>query len=281
MKSFFKYLSPLVVFYGAASLWFYLVQHRRIFQPTSLPKEMDLGLETPHRERWFEVEKGVELNAVHLRTEDPKGVILYHHGNSGNLSEWRKVASLLLPYGFDVLIYDYRGYGKSDGRIDKESTLFRDAQLIYERMKEEYGEDRILLYGRSLGSGIATRMASDNDPALLLLETPFYSMKDLVYHYYPWFPATLVLNFPFRNDIHLQETHCPVYIFHGDQDKVIHYRSTEKLKKLLKPRDRFFTIEGGDHADLNEFPAFHQALKEALGSFHTEEDQEGKVRSAS
>lgn len=281
MKKLFKFLSPLLAFYGGASLWFYLAQKRLIFKTNPLPPDYELGTQPPHKERWFEVDNGVHLNALHLRVEDPKGVILYHHGNSGNLSEWKKVASLLLPYGYDILIYDYRGYGKSHGRIETEECLFQDGQRVYDEMKKEYGEERIVLYGRSLGSGIATRLASTNNPARLLLETPFYSMKDLVFQYYPWFPATLVLNFPFRNDLHLQNTRCPVHVFHGDQDKVVYYRSAEKLKRVLKESDRFHTIQGGDHSDLVEFPAFHEALKEALGRSKESVDQEGKVRTAS
>lgn len=281
MPLYLEILFILFLLYVAICLVVYRVQEKRIFQPSPLDKEQDLGLDPPHRERWFEVERGLSLNAAHLKVEDPKGLILYHHGNSGNLSEWKDVASLFLPHGFDVLVYDYRGYGKSQGQIKSERELFSDGQFVYDAMKAEYGEERILLYGRSLGSGIASWLATENDPAMLLLETPFYSMKELVFEYYPWLPNFLLLKYPLRNDLYLQELSCPVHIFHGDQDKVVYYRSSQKLKRFLRSEDRFHRIEGGHHADLSEFEEFHKALKEALSVYEEHSVQDGKVRSAS
>ena len=271
----------LVLAYGGGCLWIHFAQESLIFRPDRIPPDVELGLSAPHEERRFEVEDGVFLDAAHLKVEAPKGLILYHHGNAGDLTEWNKVASLLLPYGFDVLVYDYRGYGHSDGRIRSEEQLFADGQVIYDRMIEEYGEEHLLLYGRSLGTGIASYLAAKNAPAALLLETPFYSMKDLVHRYYPWLPHFLTLRYPLRNDLYLQEVSCPVHIFHGDRDRVIDHRSTLRLKECLKPEDRFYTIRGGHHADLSEFPTYPSALGEALGSYASGPDQAGKVRSAS
>ncbi len=282
MALFFQILLALLLFYVVVCVWIYWMQEHRIFRPSSLHPDFDLRLTAPHKERWIEVEPGVSLNAVHLSSEDPKGLIIYHHGNSGDLSEWKDVASMLLPHGLDVLVYDYRGYGKSPGKIDREELLFKDGQRIYDTMKAEYDEKKIVLYGRSLGSAIASYLAAENDPALLLLETPFYSMKDLVFRYYPWLPHFLLLKYPLRNDLHLEKVSCPIHIFHGDRDRVVDHRSTQKLKTLLKSSDRFHTIEGGHHSDLSDFQEFHEALEEALGSFKPDaDDQEGKVRSAS
>lgn len=271
----------LLTLYLVAAIWVYFLQEKRIFRPRKLPMDTDLGVVAPHEERWFDVDDRVSLHAVHLRTEAPKGLILYHHGNAGDLSEWKKVAALFLPHGFDVLVYDYRGYGKSQGRIQSESQFFSDGQRIYDAMKVEYGEERILLYGRSLGSGVASYLAAHNTPGALLLETPFYSMKELVFQYYPWLPNFLILRYPFRNDRYLEGVSCPVHIFHGDQDRVIDLKSPQKLKELLKPEDRFYTIPGGHHTDLSEFHEFQDALKEALESYSGPSDQTGNVRSAS
>jgi pimeloyl-ACP methyl ester carboxylesterase len=281
METIYQILLLLLAIYLLAAVWIYFLQEKQIFRPRKLPPDADLELEEPHGERWFRVEGGVHLNAAHLKRADPHGLIIYHHGNSGDLSEWKKVASLLLPHGFDVLVYDYRGYGKSGGRIRSEEELFHDGERIYQAMREEYGEDRILLYGRSLGSGIASYLAAHYHPASLLLETPFYSMKQLVRQYYPWLPNFLILRYPFRNDLYLKKVDCPIHIFHGDRDRVIDLRSTFKLKELLKPGDRFYTIPGGHHADLSEFREYHDALKEALNAYKSSPDQTGKVRSAS
>ncbi|MFB6258391.1 MAG: alpha/beta hydrolase [Flavobacteriales bacterium] len=281
MNSFLLAFLALLLLYGALCFLIYRLQEKRIFQPGRLPKDVDLGISAPHKERWISVADGSALNAVHLRVDSPKGLILYHHGNSGDLSEWKNVASLLLPYGYDVLVYDYRGYGKSPGRIENEDQLLQDGQKVYEAMAEEYGENRILLYGRSLGTGIASYLAAFNRPASLLLESPFYSMRELVFQYYPWIPLPLILKYPLRNDRYLESVECPIHIFHGDRDGVIDHRSTLKLKKLLKEGDCFYTIKGGHHADLSEFQEYHEALKVALTNYSGGGDQTGKVRSAS
>ena len=281
METVYQILLFLLLLYILAGVWIYFLQEKRIFRPQKLHPDTDIHLEPPHEERWFRMKGDVHLHAVHLKVERPQGLILYHHGNSGDLSEWKKVASLLLPHGFDVLVYDYRGYGKSGDKIRNQEQLFRDGEVIYETMCKEYEEERIILYGRSLGSGIASYLAARYDPASLLLETPFYSMKELVRRYYPWLPNFLILRYPFRNDLYLKKVDCPVHIFHGDRDRVIDLRSTLKLKELLKPSDRFYTIPGGHHADLSEFQEYHDALKEALDVYKTSSGQTGKVRSAS
>lgn len=274
-------LLTIVGIYVLAGVYIYFLQEKRIFRPGPSDPEKELQLDAPHEERWFRMEGDTFLHAAHLKVEEPKGLILYHHGNSGDISEWNKVASLLLPHGYDVLLYDYRGYGKSGDKIRSEEQLFQDGQKVYDAMKSEYGEERILLYGRSLGSGIASYLASINDPASLLLETPFYSMKELVRQYYPWLPNFLLLRYPFRNDLYLQEVDCPVHIFHGDRDRVIELKSALKLKEVLKPGDRFYTIPGGHHADLSDFQEYHDALKEALGAYEERPGQRGNVLSAS
>ncbi len=271
----------LVLLYGGVCLWVYSNQENWIFRPDKLTPEVDLALSPPHVERWFEVENGISLDAAHLKVNDPKGLILYHHGNSGDLTEWKKVADLFLPHGFDVLVYDYRGYGRSGAKIESEEQLYRDGLKIYQQMKQEYVEERILLYGRSLGTGIASYIAANAQPGCLILETPFYSMKDLVRRYHPWLPLSSILKYPLRNDLHLEKVSCPIHIFHGDRDRVTDHRSALRLKKFLKPNDRFHTIQGGHHEDLSKFDAFHEALKEALAAFPERRGHAGKVRNAS
>ncbi len=252
----------------------YAFQEILIFKPLRLPDDHRFEFEHDFEELDLYPEAGVRLNALHFRTENPKGVILYFHGNAGSLKEWGWVSDLFVDLGYDLFIYDYRGFGKSRGE-KSEKALFSDAEYIYKHLKEQYNEADITLYGRSLGTGIAARLAARNDPQRLILETPYYSFIDLADHHFPWIPHSWLLNYPIQTNKFIRHVRCPVYIFHGDQDRIVYYHSSVKLKKHLKPGDRLFTIKGGRHNDLEGFPEYHRRLREVLeGKWLPEEKAE-------
>ena len=157
---------------------------------------------------------------------------------------------------------DYRGYGKSTGKIS-EQGLFHDARAIYDIMKKEYDENKIIIYGRSIGTGIATMLASENSPGNLVLESPFYNLRDLARRYYPWVPAYLI-RFPFQNDKYIENVKCRIHIIHGEQDEIIPVIACLKLKDKLKPGDELTIIPGGHHNDLDMFRQYQVFLDSIL-----------------
>lgn len=238
------------------------VQEKLLFHPRKLTVDHAYNFEWKFEEVNFETSRNVTINGLHFKAENPRGVIFYLHGNAGALDSWGHVALQFLQLNYDVLIIDYRGFGKSTGRIS-ERGLFHDAQFIYNKLKEQYGEDKIVVYGRSIGTGIAAYVAAHNSPGKLILETPYYSMKDLVNNLYPAAPA-FILRYKFKTNEFLPKVKCPVCLFHGTEDEIIYYGSSVKLQQLFKPGDTLIMIKGGRHNDLERFAEYRNGLKQIL-----------------
>ncbi|HEX7535362.1 MAG TPA: alpha/beta fold hydrolase [Syntrophales bacterium] len=245
---------------------FYFRQENMIFYPEALPPDFQYNFPA----RFDEVTLGVDgaaINALHFKTDNPKGAIIYFHGNAGNLSGWGEVALDFTRLSYDVLIPDYRGYGKSTGKIRSEGMLQDDAAAAYRYLKERYPENQIIVYGRSIGTGIAAYLARESKPRMLILESPIFNMRDLAGYHYPLMPGVLVawiLKYPMRTDLWIADVPCPVYLFHGTEDDVVPYNSSERLLKLIKTQSRLITIPGGGHNNLSDSPLYHEELKRIL-----------------
>ena len=213
---------------------------------------------------FLKTEDGAVINAIHFKTENPKGVILYFHGNAGNLSRWGEITEFFVEKNYDVFVMDYRTYGKSTGKLS-EQALYKDAQMCYDYILERYKKTEIIIYGRSLGTGMATYLASNNNPKKLILETPFYSLADVAKGRFSLFPTKKLLKYDFPSYKYVQDVICPISIFHGTDDGVIPYASGIKLFNSMEQKDKvFFTIENGEHNNLVEFEAYHSQLQKIL-----------------
>lgn len=254
----------LLGFYILSTLMLYFFQEKLIFLPSQLPQDYAYSFELPHEEFNLKTEDGAVLNGLHFKNSDPKGVILYFHGNAGDLSRWGEIALYFVEKQYDVVIMDYRTYGKSTGKLSPEA-LFDDAQLFYNYSLEQYDESRMTLYGRSLGTGIATHLAATNSPKQLVLETPFYSLLDVAKSMFPILPVSLFLKYTFPSFEYMQYVSCPITIFHGTSDSVVPYESGNKLYDAI-PHERktFFTVDKGEHNNLVSFPQYHEGIKTVL-----------------
>lgn len=240
----------------------YLFQEKLIFFPEKLDPGYEFSFPDPFAERNFKISDRVTINALHFKSRDPSGVILYFHGNAGSMRSWGGIAADFLAFHYDFLIIDYRGYGKSIGRIS-EQALYHDAQVIYDSLKKEYPENEIIVFGRSIGTGIAAWLASENDPGKLILESPFYSLADLARHYYAWLPGKL-LRYQFPNYRYLEKVRCRIYIIHGSDDEIIPVNASYRLREKLKPDDEMIIVEGGHHNDLGMFGEYGAFLEKCL-----------------
>ncbi|MEH6535443.1 MAG: alpha/beta hydrolase [Psychroserpens sp.] len=246
----------------SASLYF--LQEKLLFFPTVLSLDYQYEFVTPFEELFLKPAEDVSINAIHFKTENPKGVILYFHGNAGDLSRWGKIAEYFVTKGYDVLIMDYRTYGKSKGKLS-EKAFYDDAQYCYDYLLKQYSENEITIYGRSLGTGISTCLASKNNPKQLILETPYFSILDVAKHRFPFFPVSTLLKYKFPSNEFVVNVKCPITMFHGTDDGIVPYSSAEKLK-VIAPNDTttFITIEGGNHNDLIDFEDYVNGINKIL-----------------
>ena len=270
-KRLLKYLKRGIIILGSiyvvACVLVYYFQEKLLFHPEAIPKTESYSYDEDFTEKFYEVTAGVELNTLLFKADsinEKRKLIFYIHGNAENLSTAGGVAPIYTKQGYDCFVYDYRGYGKSNGEIDSEEGLFADAQILYSKMTLEYPEEDITIVGYSIGSGVAAWLASKNAPNKLILQAPYFSMKDMMSTKYPILPAFL-LRYPLETNERLKETKCPIYIFHGDKDQAIPYSSSEKLKKAVNTID-LTRLVGMGHTGFSGNQKYRTKLSEILSN---------------
>jgi len=252
--------------YLVANFVIYFAQERFLFKPEKLPK--DFQFKYPNlkfQEYNLEKEPGVNINAIHFHIEAPKGVVIYLKGNSKSVKGWGKFAIDFTRMGYDVMMVDYRGFGKSTGKRTEDS-IKDDLQYVYDRVKEQVDEKYIILYGRSLGSGFAAKLASTNNPRMLVLESPYYSLAKVTKRYIPFMPVSLLLKFPIRTYQWLKYVDCPIKVIHGTNDKLIPFKTAVALSKIRSENTRLYSIIGAGHNNLNTFEEYHRMMEEILNA---------------
>lgn len=263
MALWYSLLLSTGMLYGILCLVFYFGQDFFFFRPERLPKWFAYKYPFPFSEVNFEMEDGGLINALHFRVPNSKGVVFYIKGNSRSIKGWGKFAKDFVGKGYDFFILDYRGFGKSKGRRT-ESILYSDLQQVYKWLATNYEEEQIVLYGRSLGSGLATRIASWNNPKMLILDCPYYSFLHHIRRYGFWLPLRLLLRYQIRTDQFIKKVHCPIHIIHAVRDRLIPYRQSLKLKALLPEKIQLHPIIGASHNNIPSFPEYHDLLYDLL-----------------
>jgi pimeloyl-ACP methyl ester carboxylesterase len=249
--------------YLLAMLLLYLFQERFIFKPEKLSQDFRFKYDIPFQELFFDTAPGVRINGLHFQRENPAGLVLYFHGNTRSIKGWGKYARDFYRYNYDVLLVDYRGFGKSTGRRDEQAML-GDMQYVYDRLRERHPENHLIVYGRSMGSGFATKLASDNHPRYLILDAPYYNFSRVVERLVPVMPLRLMLRFKLRSDRWIRHVRCPIYIIHGTHDRLIPIGHSVKLQALNPQRTTLIRIRGGGHNNLPDFPEYHNFIRDIL-----------------
>jgi len=243
---------------------FYYFQEKVIFRPKKLAKNYLFSFDQEFEEITLTADDSSIINAIHFKVNNPKGIILYYHGNKGNLQRWGPMVSPFADYGYEVFVMDYRGYGKSNGKRN-EKNLYRDAQLCYQYIKQFFEEENITVYGRSLGATFATYVASQNNPKQLILEAPFYNLIDLSQRKFPFLPYNSLLKYKFKSNEFIADTKCPITIFHGDEDRLIPLKSGEKLFEASnKSKNHFVMVKNGTHHNLMESKIYKDKMIKLL-----------------
>ncbi|MFY0602012.1 MAG: alpha/beta fold hydrolase [Cyclobacteriaceae bacterium] len=224
----------------------FFFQERLIFFPQKLDKSYQFQFEQNFEEINISSEDGVVLNGLLFKADSSKGLIFYLHGNSGSVASYGNIAKTYTDLSYDVFILDYRSFGKSGGKINNQNQLFQDNQIIYDELKKMYREDDIVILGYSIGTGLATKLASQNNPKRLILEAPYYSLIDMMKHTYSFAP-TFMLKYKFETNEYLKECDMPISIFHGTQDNVIYFESSLKLKEEFGSKITLTLLENQGH----------------------------------
>jgi uncharacterized protein len=186
--------------------------------------------------------------------ETPGITVIYFHGNGGNISYAAWVGETLSQRGFDVLLFDYRGYGRSDGEVGGERGLYADAAAAYRYVVEVLGVEprRVVLYGQSLGTAAAADLASSRPCGALILESGLSSASDMAATILPWLPRALhrLAKYRLETAAKLPGVRCPVFVAHGDRDEIIPVEQGHKLFAAAPEPKRRYIVNGAGHNNL-------------------------------
>lgn len=250
----------LAVGYTGIATFVFFKQEGLIFRPSVLPADHQFDI--PGVTEVKVPVADAELSALQLRLPDPKGVVFFLHGNAGSLQTWMTNVDFYRRANYDLFMLDYRGFGKSTGRVESEQQLHDDVRAAWSQIAPQYAGKKIAVYGRSLGTGLALKLASEIQPDLTVLVSPYFNLQAMGDEHYPWLPAA-INRYPMRSDVWLPAIKGPVVIAHGDKDTLIPISHGEKLLKLRSSTE-MMVITGAGHNDIHEFPAYLDGLAERL-----------------
>lgn len=249
--AFFIYLIILIIGCNA--------QTKLIFHPKKLESNFQFKNNSKFKEVNLTTSDGITINSLFFPMKSEK-VILYLHGNAGCLDSWQHVFNNFKSLEYNFFIIDYRGYGKSSGDIS-EKGLYLDAEAAYKYLNSiGFKDDQIIIYGRSIGTGVATDLAQNKKINALILETPFTSMQQLAQDKFPYLFPSLFLKYKFDNIDKINNISAPLLIIHGKQDEVIPFEHGKALYNHYNSNKLFLEVETGKHNDLSEFPEFSQGI---------------------
>ena len=247
--------------YGAVVALLWWRQESLLFHPQVLAPAHRFNLQADTREVWVDV-PGARLHALHLRLPQPRGVVFFLHGNAGSLQTWFVNTGYYRRLNLDLFMLDYRGFGKSSGRITSEAQLMADVRAAWAQIAPMYAGRQRIFYGRSLGTGLAAQLAAELQPELTVLVSPYTSMAALAAEKYPWVPGA-VLRYPLRTDQALPRVQGRVLLVHGARDTLIPHGHSQRLL-ALQPRAQMLWVPDAGHDDIHGHATYLDGLAAVL-----------------
>jgi uncharacterized protein len=264
-KRWLKWLKIAAIIYVLGGMALFFLQDAILFHPVTLKRDHHYNFQEPHKDISIPINNDDTLNLIDFSSTDTitRGIVLYFHGNKKNISWYAKYIPYFTRHGYEVIMIDYPGFGKSTGKLT-EKKLYDWASQVYKIAHKRFSADSIIIYGKSMGTGIAAQLASVRDCKQLILETPYYDFPSVISHYLPIYPVRWMLHYEIPTYEYLKDVKAPITIFHGTNDWTVSYKNTSRLKPSLKPQDEIVTIQGGGHNNLYQYTQTVQKLDSLL-----------------
>jgi fermentation-respiration switch protein FrsA (DUF1100 family) len=250
-------LVALVCYVGLVAVM-YLAQRALMYFPYTArmtPQEADFP---QAQEIMLRAADGTNVIAWLVPPQENNPLVLYFHGNGGSVAHRVARFRKLIDDGTGLVALSYRGYGGSEGSPTEEG-LIADARAAYDFARTRYPDARIVLWGESLGTGVAVAIAAEKDVAAVILEAPFTSAADVAFSAYPFLPVSLLMKDQFRSDARIGKVTAPVLIMHGERDRVVPFRLGERLFAMANEPKRFVRFPDGGHEDLDRYDHLNAA----------------------
>jgi fermentation-respiration switch protein FrsA (DUF1100 family) len=253
-------LLALTVVFGLLWLAFFVFQKHLVYFPTSrilaTPDQAGLGYEPITFVSPSDSADGVQLDAWFIPAPAPRGVVLYCHGNGGNISHRLEIIELLNRVGLSVFIFDYRGYGRSQGSPSEQGT-YDDAEAAWQYLSTTRGIDpaHIVLWGESLGGAIASQLtaqlaSTSIPPAVLVLQSTFTHINDVGAKHYPLLPVRWLSHFQYETVGHLARLRTPLLVIHSRDDALIEFSHGQRIFEAAFEPKQFLEITGDHNSGL-------------------------------
>ena len=239
----------IVAAYAVVLLALFVFQSRLVFFPNMPSRALGPGPDSvglAYEPVEIVTEDGIKLDAWYVPAQEARGVVLFFHGNAGNMSHRLDSLQIFNALNLDTLIFDYRGYGHSEGKVSEQGT-YRDGEAAWRYLTENRGiaDAEIVLFGRSLGAAIAAHVASRHAPGALIVESGFVSVPDMAAALYPWLPARRLARIKYPAGEYLKTISCPVLIVHSRDDEIIPFGQGRKLFERAREPKHFLELRGG------------------------------------
>jgi fermentation-respiration switch protein FrsA (DUF1100 family) len=227
-----------------------LMEERFVYYPSSYPAGYYSQQSLKTEDCWFSADDGPRLHGWYVRHQNPIATIVMSHGNAGNISHRLDILRNLFRNGYSVFIYDYRGYGRSEGS-PTEQGLYKDSQAAYRFALTLPGVDtsKIILWGTSIGGVFAVEAALHRQPAILVLESTFSSGRDVAASLWPYLPIRFFVGERYNSASRIKGIHAPLLFIHGSNDDIIPISLGRKLFDLANDPKEFYEIRGAGHND--------------------------------
>ncbi|MDH5181509.1 MAG: alpha/beta hydrolase [Gammaproteobacteria bacterium] len=258
-----------LLFYLSICLFMYFKQADLIYFPNSPARELSatpaaVGLE--YEDIRLTTADGVRLHAWYVPNRQAKYTLLFSHGNAGNISHRLDSIKIFHELGLSVLIYDYRGYGQSEGKLSEAGT-YHDVRAGWHYLVNtlHLSPDQIVLFGRSLGGAMASKLATEVKPCGLILESAFASVPDLAAMLYPFLPTRLLARFQYNNVDHIKHNKAPLLVIHSKGDEMIPWQQGRAIYAAAVSPKSWLDIHGG-HNDgfMASYDTYTRGLREFL-----------------
>jgi len=236
----------LVTAWLLLTILLYVFQPKFIYFPHRTLSFTPAAIGLSYEDITFTSSDGLTLHGWHIKHDDPVATLLFFHGNAGNISHRLDSLQIFHRLGLSVFIFDYRGYGQSEGQASEKGT-YLDAEAAWNYLIKEQGIDskKIIIFGRSLGAAIAAWLAEKHTPAALMLESAFSSIVDIAKHYYPYLPIKWMLRIHYPTIDRIKNIDCPLLVIHSPNDEIIPYKFGQRIFTAARQPKTFLEIRGG------------------------------------
>ncbi|HUO77074.1 MAG TPA: alpha/beta hydrolase [Thermodesulfovibrionales bacterium] len=242
----FLVISGVVLVYVLLIAYVYVKQGSMLYFPLKEIEATPLAIGLDYQELILRTKDGVDISAWYTPAENARGYVLFCHGNAGNISHRLDSIRIFHNLGLGVLIFDYRGYGRSKGAPDEEGT-YRDAEAAWDYLVNSLhvAPEKIILFGRSLGSAVAAEMASRKQAGALIMESGFTSVPDLGSSFYPYLPVRLLSKYRYASIEKVGRLKIPKLFIHSPEDEIVPYEQGRKLFESASEPKEFLQLSGG------------------------------------